>query len=78
MESNKLPHSIAGAVLATIFTLLNWLTVHGLTLLSVACGLAALIASIYSARASRETIKYRKKQQSALTRGQKQEPETET
>jgi len=77
MESNKLPHSIIGAVLATVLTVLNWMTVHGLTILSVACGIAALTASIYSARASRETIKYRQKQQEALTSLPNKEPETD-
>lgn len=74
MESNKLPHSIAGAIASWALTVLAWSMTH----VGLLCGVLAGIASIYSIRASRETIKYRKKQQQALTSNPNTEPETET
>jgi hypothetical protein len=71
MEQSKLPHSIAGALISWFLTILIWCGTH----IGLLCGILAGIASIYSIRASRETIDFRRKQKRALT--QLNEPETD-
>ena len=72
-DQNKLPHSIIGALLSWALTALVWCGTH----IGVICGLLAGIASLYSIRASRETIKYRRKQVEQLTSSHIQEPDTD-
>jgi len=62
MEENKLPHSIIGAAVAWLVALLAWVAAHA----GLFCTVLGMIATIYSIRASRETIKLRKKQQRAV------------
>jgi hypothetical protein len=72
MEENKLPHSIMGAVITWILTLVAWLAAHA----GLICAGLAAIASFYSIRASRETIALRKKQQRALDMPRVTPPDT--
>lgn len=73
-ETGKLPQSILGTIAGWILTLIAWFGAH----LGLIAGVLAVVSTIYSICASRETIKLRKKQQAALTSKDAQEPETDT
>jgi uncharacterized membrane protein len=62
MEENRLPQSIIGAVISWILTAMVFLVAH----IGAICGVFAILASLYSIKASRETTKLRKKQQKQL------------
>jgi hypothetical protein len=62
MDENKLPHSIFGALLSWVLTILSWSVTH----VGYIAGIFAIGASIYSILASRETIRLRKKQEKQI------------
>lgn len=61
MEDNKISHSF-WAFLTWVFTILCWTVEH----IGAVAGIAAVLASIFSIRASRATEKLRHKQQDAV------------
>lgn len=72
-EQNKLPQSIIGAVVGWALAIFSWFGTH----LGPIAVVLSIIATIYSIRASKETIKLRKKQERAVDEGMKI-PDTET
>ncbi len=62
MEENKLPQSIFGALISWVLTIIAWTVDH----VGFICGFFAVLASIYSIKASRETVKLRQKQQRSV------------
>jgi uncharacterized membrane protein len=61
-NESKLPQSIVGALMGWFFAVMAWTASH----VGVICGFFAVAASIYSIRASRETIKLQRKRQNQL------------
>lgn len=58
MNEGKLGHSIIGTAFAWVATWLSWTASH----VGLFAGIAAIVASIYTARVAHETIKLRRAQ----------------